>query len=148
VRLSAATPSERGITFGYLVRRGWLFRSLQSFWACFGWMDHSAGLAYYLLVAAVLVPLLAWPLRKEGDGDPLLVARLFAGPFLLLLLAFSLYNTIFDDYQPQGRYLLPCVGGLCLRLHARFMHARISRPAIVAALFAAANLIANLGYLA
>jgi hypothetical protein len=97
----------------------WLHDSLQSFWARFGWMNVVPPRAWVSTALLVLgcVVVASWFARGGGGASAWWgVPRLFALPALALLLAASIANSYFVDYQPQGRYLLACVPGLVLQI--------------------------------
>ncbi len=115
------TQQEQGLTLAKIFARGFLRQSLESFWGRFGWMNIQMQRGHYAWALAVVGGALAlsWlglPLARHQGGAVAGVPHLFAVPFLLLLVGLALYNCLYVDYQPQGRYFLTCVPALCLQL--------------------------------
>ena len=94
--------------------------SAASAWARFGWMNivpprwvtRSAGWLLALgLVAAF------WRQRRTASSW-WSAPGIFALPGLALLIAASIANAYWVDFQPQGRYLLPCAPAVILQIVA------------------------------
>jgi peptidoglycan/LPS O-acetylase OafA/YrhL len=87
----------------------------------------------------VAIGLLAALWRRRGTRSPWWRAPdIFGLPALALLAAGSIANSYWVDYQPQGRYLLPCVPALVLQIvggiitpAARAAATPLTRPALV-----------------
>jgi 4-amino-4-deoxy-L-arabinose transferase-like glycosyltransferase len=128
---------ERGVTWASLWQRRWLGMTARSFFGYFGWMrvplpDELYLPALLVVVAALLAP---WLHRRRREAT----LALFGLPFLALLAALSLYNTLHADFQAQGRYLLPAVAPLVLQLVDGVAELRLA-PALLLSFFVAMNL--------
>ncbi len=111
---------EQGFGLAKLVERGYFRLSFESFWGRFGWMNlRLQPTDYTWALAAVLGALgfsfLGLPFLRGASARLTVVPHLFALPYFVLLLGMSLYNSLYVDYQPQGKYMLSAVPALCLQ---------------------------------
>jgi hypothetical protein len=117
-----AYPVAQGATLGELLfERGFLVRSIQSFWGVYGHMDVFHAWGVYLVaallgvVSAALTLRTAW--RRWGDLPPPLRAALCAAPLAIAANGLASFaNSAFLFFQPQGRYLFPSLGAVALVL--------------------------------
>jgi 4-amino-4-deoxy-L-arabinose transferase-like glycosyltransferase len=105
--LSTGSLHEQGAPFNVMLQMGWLKMTALSFVGRFGWMERGFG-----LVTCVVALVLAAAAAVGSPRPRPPAAGLFSLPLLALLLVFSLYNSYFVDYQPQGRYLLAALPAL------------------------------------
>lgn len=108
-----------GTPFPFWKFIGW---SLTSFIGRFGYMDimldRFCYLFYYAYFLAALMGLIYYlyiKIRKKAASDKLKFCFRIAMIFVILgALGLSMYYSYFMDYQPQGRYLLPCLPAVAL----------------------------------
>lgn len=102
-----------------------------------------------LLVASVLSAIHGRRASESRRSSPL--PALFGIPFLALLVAFSLANSYFADFQPQGRYLLACLPALALQIVQPLVgwkpRAGAVAGGLLLAFFVVQNLVARFGTL-
>jgi 4-amino-4-deoxy-L-arabinose transferase-like glycosyltransferase len=147
--LAAGSLRARGAPPASVLDHDWLGLTFGSFFGRFGWMSRPLPAAVYVLAAALFVLAAAGVPRRRArdeDAEPSLAVTLLGPAFLFLLLLTSLANSYLVDWQPQGRYLLPCLPGLW----AFMVDAAVRQappvgkifPWLLLALVAAANLLA------
>jgi len=105
-----------------LTRSRWLELSFKSFWGVFGyWALFLDDLIYWLILVACLLgglalirrlvlTLLGRNLRPRSRQCQALT--IFALAIAIITLA-SLYSSLYQDFQPQSRYLLPAIIPIC-----------------------------------
>ncbi|MEI6100607.1 MAG: DUF2142 domain-containing protein [Eubacteriales bacterium] len=104
------TPQHMQVTIGYmLINMGWLTNSAKSFLGVFGYMNISFPNWVYGLVSAVLTVFCIAGLRIKKWLAVNIKWKLFTIALTAALvgnLFLSLYYSYFEDFQPQGRYLM------------------------------------------
>ncbi len=110
------TPAEQGVTFTSLLDDPlWRRMSFRSFWATFGWVSIMVNHRIYLLIEAMLVAAAAGLVialhQALSDYGRKVWQWWRSWAWLLLALLvpsailFSAWTSVYNDYQPQGRYL-------------------------------------------
>lgn len=168
----ASSAIGRGWSLWHMLSKGWILASGMSSVGVFGYMKLQMPTPIYVVYAAIavagmlsaLVPTIASRLasRRVGAGlssvpdhvdAPLILTgvtpwrrRLFEGALLLAIpipIALSMYHSYTQDYQPQGRYILPMllpVAYFVTKGFQRFLTQHIRSPkartAILIAFFA------------
>jgi hypothetical protein len=122
----------------------WLHHTVHSFWARFGWMDIQTPEWWNAAAAAALAAAFLWPWLRRAPINA--IPAWLALPSLALLLPLSLYNTFVAGFQPQGRYLLPAVAPLVLRIFDGLSASRRG-PWLLLAMFVVQNLVDSVLYL-
>lgn len=107
----------QGYTLKEMLDRGFFSELWRSFTGDYGWLEYWGSSLYHWLFGLVLllcVGILLYTLRGCGRQrllESILVVALWGGMVLLVI-----YQCWTGDYEPQGRYLLPCLllwGYLC-----------------------------------
>lgn len=107
----------QGYTLKEMLDRGFFSELWRSFTGDYGWLEYWGSSLYHLLFGLVLLlcmGILLYTLRRRGRQrllESILVVALWGGMVLLVI-----YQCWTGDYEPQGRYLLPCLllwGYLC-----------------------------------
>lgn len=94
----------------------WMHHSFDSFWARFAWMNQAPKQPLAAVARIVLAVGLVASIRRRTLWAWWTLPGLLGLPALALLLAGSMANSYFIDWQPQGRYLLPAVPGIILQI--------------------------------
>ncbi len=108
---------DRGIPFTELfTKMDWHTKVYQSTFGLYGWMEFPSSDAYYLLVGLLYLGVAGFAgwriVRLGGWRERALLAVSLA--FCLLMVWISADYSWRSDYQPQGRYIFPCIGILTL----------------------------------
>jgi hypothetical protein len=104
---------ERGATLKSLFTLDhWGGKSFESSFGVFGYTSVLGTFSYYYIVKLIgegLLGLVVFSIVLRGGlkGNTLLIATLFCS---FSLIGMALYRSWTDDFQPQGRYLLPIIG--------------------------------------
>lgn len=103
---------EQGVSLHEMIsERGFFEKSYKSFCGFYGWMEYESGYFYYLLVFALYLKILSihikanWQYKEKIKIVQYIVMWVISG----CLLAFAVYHSWTQDFQPQGRYLLPII---------------------------------------
>jgi hypothetical protein len=107
----------------FLLRTDWLKTSFKSFWAVFGYMSVYVHPAFYWALALLcLASGIGWMVRLVGRTDgvdlgsrQVRALRMFAFVVAGLAIA-AAWTSLYQDYQPQGRYLFPVLIPICVLL--------------------------------
>ena len=115
------SPADRGATFTSLLFDDpvWTKSTFRSFWATFGWMAVFLNSRIYLLIEAMLfgaaagLVIAAYRALSEHGRRVWQWGSSWAWLLLALLLPaailLSAWTSLYNDYQPQGRYLYPAL---------------------------------------
>lgn len=109
------TLNKQGIGYTAIIfKTNWLISSFQSYWAVFGYMDVVLPSQYYfgILIINILsfmglsyLIINNFKSRLISKKDNYIYFTLILISIMSIIL--SLYYSIYNDYQPQGRYLYP-----------------------------------------
>jgi hypothetical protein len=114
--------ASRGETYaGLLTRSPFLRFTVESFWGVYGHMKVFNPKAFYVLAGLLTLVNLGLTLRSAtlrwGDlPAPLKTALVVAPLVVVATTAASLHRSLSYDFQPQGRYLFPCLLPVALLL--------------------------------
>ncbi len=109
----------------FLLHTNWLEMTFKSFWGVFGYMSVQLHRVFYwgllLLCLASLAGLAKGAIDRLKCGNLDLRSREMQalGIFTLVtvvLIAAAAYNSFYNDYQAQGRYLFPALVPICIFL--------------------------------
>jgi len=109
----------------FLMRTNWLEMTFKSFWGIFGYMSVQLHPVFYwgllLMCLASLGGLIKGGVSriKRGGLDIRSRQTQVLGIFAfvtMVLIAVAAYQSLYNDYQPQGRYLFPALVPICLFL--------------------------------
>ncbi len=117
--------AEQGFNFvSFLFRTRWAELTFKSFWGVFGYMTIYLDSRFYRIIFLICVSsslgLVCGLLRRARRKDLLSdwrfrILGLFALSTVLIIFA-SAYNSLYKDFQPQGRYLFPALIPICVLL--------------------------------
>ena len=111
VRVTLAEENYNAVTM--LTKTDWVKDTFQSFWAVFGHMDVRLNDNYYSLVAFLVLLSMLGAIFKIKDSGISNISKdkkaIYLGLILTILwsIALSIYYSLYNDYQPQGRYVYP-----------------------------------------
>ncbi|MGC9356438.1 MAG: DUF2142 domain-containing protein [Anaerolineae bacterium] len=111
--------AEQGFTLvDFFLHTNWLVMTFKSFWGMFGYMSVEFSPAIYwglaLLCIGGFVGLLLgiirrWNRHAFDDKQLTFQALIIFAVTIGILFAAAVYTSYYQDYQPQGRYLLPVI---------------------------------------
>lgn len=107
---------EKGISLkDMLFSKGFIINSFHSFFGKYGWMSYDGDDTYYFIMLILFSIVIAMLIKFFVKTDNIKYKYGYLSIFIfscILSVSLSVFHSWTGDFQPQGRYLFPCLFGI------------------------------------